>query len=178
MISENLYILKSYDNSGNYLLKLGYSSNIKRRILDYIAHNPFVEVIGTFYRKDAEYFERYFHSTNKSTHRNEWYDKNMLNKILYEINNCIPIKKKLKKEKFIFEKDCTLKGKERTYLASGEHNKAEAIKNTKIMLDTVSKWNKEEDGKLTYKSLAKKLGFSYNTVLKRKKNLTVLFTKV
>ena len=65
-MKDNLYIIKVTNNDGISLIKLGYSSNIKYRLDSYYLHNPFTEVIGTYYREDAYAFEKWFHKNNIS----------------------------------------------------------------------------------------------------------------
>ena len=89
-MKDNLYIVKVINNEGKSLIKLGYSSNIKNRLDSYYLHNPFIEVIGTYYKKDGYSFEKWFHKNNISIYRNEWYNENILEKILnsiYDKNN-------------------------------------------------------------------------------------------
>lgn len=104
-MKHNLYILKSYGKNSKELIKFGYSSNIENRISYYFLHNPFIEVLFTFYRKDALYFEKKFHKENNSLYKNEWYDINILDKLIFQIKNSETIeknnfKKKRSKPKF------------------------------------------------------------------------------
>lgn len=86
---HNLYIIRVY-NKDKSLIKLGYSSVINKRLLSYYNHNQLVELVGTYYREDAEDFENKLHRCIKSTARNEWYDEDKLNLILEYINNDVP----------------------------------------------------------------------------------------
>jgi hypothetical protein len=87
--AHNLYIIKVYNKKSN-LIKLGYSSKIKERLLLYYHHNPLVEIINTFYREDAKEFELRLHRTIKSVIMNEWYEEETLHKIIEYIKNGIP----------------------------------------------------------------------------------------
>ena len=86
-IQNNLYIIKTSNNEGQILIKLGYSSNVKERIKQYLLHNPLTEVLYTFYRQDAIFFEKWFHRNNISIYKNEWYNYDYLEKILFSIEN-------------------------------------------------------------------------------------------
>jgi hypothetical protein len=86
-IQDNLYIIKTSNSEGKILIKLGYSSNIKERINQYLLHNPLTEVLYTFYRQDAIFFEKWFHRNNISIYKNEWYNYDYLEKILFNIKN-------------------------------------------------------------------------------------------
>lgn len=88
-MEHNLYIIKSYNPKGESLIKFGYSSNIKQRIEQYLSHNPFTEIIDTFYRKDALEFEKEFHKNNTSIFKNEWYPENYLNQIYQQLKEGI-----------------------------------------------------------------------------------------
>ena len=85
-ITHNLYILK-VTNGKESLIKLGYSSNIIERLKSYYQSNPLVELIGTYYRDDALEFELRLHKSIKSVVMREWYDENLLNKLVWHINN-------------------------------------------------------------------------------------------
>lgn len=91
---HNLYILKVY-NKDTTLIKLGYSSKMKDRIEGYFHHNPLCELVGTFYREDAEDFELIFHKNIQAKTRREWYEEDKLELMLKYINNELefPVKK-------------------------------------------------------------------------------------
>lgn len=103
--NDNLYIIKSFGTNGKELIKLGYSSRIEERLRAYRSHNPFFEVIDTFYREDAKEFELYIHSLVISEVGNEWYNVDKLGLLLNlvattnfeEIKNIKEIKKNKKK---------------------------------------------------------------------------------
>ena len=42
-----LYMLKSFGPNNVYIYKIGYSSNFKKRLNQYIGHNPYIEVLQT-----------------------------------------------------------------------------------------------------------------------------------
>lgn len=86
-MKDNLYILKVTNSDKKSLIKLGYSSNIEERLNFYFSHNPFIEIIGTYYREDAIAFEKWFHKNNISIYRNEWYCENILEKMLKDIHD-------------------------------------------------------------------------------------------
>ena len=76
-----------------------------------------------------------------------------------------------KVQKYPFNPIYTLTGRERSAIASGEHNKKEGRKNTDKILECVKKWDFEKDGKLTFIAISKKTGLGYKTVLTRKKEI-------
>ena len=78
---HNLYIIRVY-NKDIILIKLGYSTKIKERLWSYYHHNPLFELVGTYYREDAQYFESKLHRTLKSSILNEWYDNSRLSYFL------------------------------------------------------------------------------------------------
>ena len=84
---HNLYIVKVYNNNSKPLIKLGYSSNIEKRLKQYSDHNPLIELIGTFYREDAKEFENNFHKEHKSIELHEWYSYDNLRYIINKIEN-------------------------------------------------------------------------------------------
>lgn len=87
MNNDNLYVIRSFGKNGKTIVKLGYSNNIKDRIELYKSHNPFIEVIFTYYRSDAKLLEATFHKVNKPVFKNEWYAECKLNYIINVINN-------------------------------------------------------------------------------------------
>lgn len=80
---HNLYIIRSYKRNGDSTVKLGFSDVIHKRMKSYMSHNVNTELIRTFFREDAFEFEKWFHSTNKSSYPNEWYDSRILNWMLF-----------------------------------------------------------------------------------------------
>jgi hypothetical protein len=100
-------------------------------------------------------------------------DKEELNSICNRlINKNIPLFAN-KVQKYPFNPIYTLTGRERTSIASGEHNKKEGKKNTDKILTAVQEWNVFKDGKFTIKALSIKIGLSYKTVLTRKKEIKI-----
>ena len=93
-MQNNIYIIKVH-NSNKSMIKLGYSSDIKNRLKKYYYHNPLVEVVGEYYRPDAELFERLLHSLFKSEVLHEWYDDSVLDEFIYMIRH-YPIVSELK----------------------------------------------------------------------------------
>lgn len=83
--TDNLYLIRSFGDCTS-IIKLGYSTQIIKRLKHYLSHNPFIEVIGTFYREDAKEFEKYFHATLKAVYKREWYDESDLEVILKRLN--------------------------------------------------------------------------------------------
>jgi hypothetical protein len=100
-------------------------------------------------------------------------EKEELNNICKNlINKHIPLFAN-KEQKYPFNPIYTLTGRERTSIASGEHNKKEGKKNTDKILTAVQEWNVPKDGKFTIKALSIKIGLSYKTVLTRKKDIKI-----
>ena len=92
------------------------------------------------------------------------------------INKHIPLFAN-KEQKYPFNPIYTLTGKERTSIASGEHNKKEGKKNTDKILIAVQEWDVNKDGKFTIKALSDKIGLSYKTVLTRKKEIKICISQ-
>lgn len=89
--NNNIYIIESYNNIGDSIIKIGYTENIEKRLQVYYYHNPYINVIDTCYLSNAKQWEIDFHKNNKSIILNEWYDKSYLNIILNDLidNNAI-----------------------------------------------------------------------------------------
>lgn len=85
MPEPNLYVVKVVNNKGESLVKLGYSSNMDKRLTQYRYHNPLIEVIGTYYKEDAYDFEQAFHRVVPATVLNEWYAEYQLPVIMEAI---------------------------------------------------------------------------------------------
>lgn len=87
---ETIYILKTYGKN-DCLYKIGYTSNIKRRLEDYKSVNPFIETIDVFYIENAKSFEQDFHTKYKHLcrHRKEWYSEEILEYLYKEIEQQI-----------------------------------------------------------------------------------------
>lgn len=85
MSEPNLYVVKVVNNKGESLVKLGYSSNMDKRLTQYRYHNPLIEVIGTYYKEDAYEFEQAFHRAVPATVMNEWYAEQQLPVIMEAI---------------------------------------------------------------------------------------------
>lgn len=104
-MEHNLYIIKSSNEQGDKLIKFGYSSKIKERLNQYYSHNPFTEILYTFYREDAIAFEKDFHENNTSIYKNKWYSIDILENLLIQIKTKIFVeytkkeKKKYKRNK-------------------------------------------------------------------------------
>lgn len=84
---DNLYIIRMFGRDGNSILKMGYSGCMPNRIKSYKAHNPLIEIVGTFYREDAIEFERVFHNCNPAILRREFYNESELDNIICSIKN-------------------------------------------------------------------------------------------
>jgi hypothetical protein len=82
-----------------------------------------------------------------------------------------------KEQKYPFNPIYTLTGRERSSIASGEHNKKEGKKNTDKILKVAGEWNTQKDGKFTIKALSIKIGLSYKTVLTRKKDIKICISE-
>jgi len=84
---DNLYLLRSFCEDGKTIIKFGFSKTIEKRILQYKAHNPNIEIIGTYYHEDGILFERKVHSLIKSELGREWYSEDKLPILLNYIEN-------------------------------------------------------------------------------------------
>lgn len=84
---DNLYLIKMSNKSGDVMIKLGYSSNIDKRLKTYYYHNPLIEVIKTFYSEDAKIIEKEIHSKIQSCCLNEWYTEDKLDEIIKILNS-------------------------------------------------------------------------------------------
>jgi hypothetical protein len=84
---HNLYLLRSFCKDGKTIIKFGFSNTIEKRILQYKAHNPNIEIIGTYYHQDGILFERKVHSLIKSELGREWYSEDKLSILLNYIEN-------------------------------------------------------------------------------------------
>ena len=73
------------------ILKFGYSAVLASRIANYVAHNPLIEVVGTYYREDAKEFENLFHKKQKAIIRREYYAEEYLEEIIHCIENIQPL---------------------------------------------------------------------------------------
>jgi hypothetical protein len=82
-----------------------------------------------------------------------------------------------KVQKYPFNPIYTLTGRERSSIASGEHNRKEGKKNTDRILKAVVEWDTKKDGKFTIKALSIKIGLSYKTVLTRKKDIKICISE-
>ena len=89
---HNIYILRSYTKDGS-VIKVGYSSRIKRRINTYKDHNPSVEVVATYYRENGHLYELALHTTFEACWKREWYSEEQLTEIIkwIEANKVAPI---------------------------------------------------------------------------------------
>lgn len=76
-----------------------------------------------------------------------------------------------KSQKYPINPIYKLTGKERSAVASSAHNKKIGNKTTENILNAVKTWDVGKDGKLSLKSISKKLNISYKTVLRRKKDI-------
>lgn len=77
-MEDNIYLLKSCNCEGHTVYKLGFSADIKQRIKQYYLHNPFTELVSTYYIEEGIKFERYVHSKIKSAYFREWYKEDDL----------------------------------------------------------------------------------------------------
>ena len=85
-MNHNIYIIRSYGRNES-IIKVGYSANIEKRLSAYKEHNPYVEIVSTFYIDDGLTFEKTLHQKFKSVYKYEWYNEDQLNDIIDYINN-------------------------------------------------------------------------------------------
>lgn len=61
-----------------------------KRLEFYKNHNPFIELVGTYYNEGGIEFERLVHSSIQADFGNEWYTEDKLGAILDYIHNGVP----------------------------------------------------------------------------------------
>ena len=96
-MKDNLYIVRVYGKENTSIIKFGYSSKLYTRLKQYSDYNPLVEIVGTYYRKDAKEFESSFHKNNNSFIKREWYFEEELENIINQITNNIVSNEEFKK---------------------------------------------------------------------------------
>lgn len=75
---HNLYIVKVANKNGDELVKIGYSSDIYKRLKGYYSHNPLTEVIETLYIDGGLTVEQSIHGMLPSLEgTDEWYHIDM-----------------------------------------------------------------------------------------------------
>lgn len=84
---HNLYILRSWGPDNKIILKFGYSDKLEKRLYTYFNHNPYIELLYTFYKPNARDLELEIHSKVKSDFNNEWYNEDKLEIILSLIHD-------------------------------------------------------------------------------------------
>ena len=93
MKNQYLYIIKSYGKDKIYY-KLGYTSDIIKRIYQYKHANPGVELLNLYIVDNAFDIEQDFHKNNKAISGNEWYSEEYYNLMIkfisqYKVINTI-----------------------------------------------------------------------------------------
>jgi hypothetical protein len=83
---EYIYILRSYGENGISHLKLGYTSDIWKRLSQYRHTNPHIEVVYIAQLENALKIEQEFHSKHKAVFGDEWYDEKLLDGMMEFIN--------------------------------------------------------------------------------------------
>jgi hypothetical protein len=73
-----LYVLRSYGKNGISHLKLGYTSDIRKRLIAYKSCNPSIEIVYIAQLENALKIEQEFHSKHKSIFGDEWYGEDYL----------------------------------------------------------------------------------------------------
>lgn len=87
--TANIYVIISSDK----YLKVGYSSNIKSRMLQYKTHNPDFKLFATFNIPDAKNWEKEFHKEHIIDSVNtEWYLIYDVLKFLYVLCDACELK--------------------------------------------------------------------------------------
>ena len=89
---DNIYIIQSND-----IIKVGYTSNLVSRMMQYYYHNPNTIFIGSAYREDAQQFEKELHSSVQSTVLNEWYPLDILELLIEYVTGVTSLPKKIDK---------------------------------------------------------------------------------
>ena len=120
-----IYILSSYLQD-TVILKLGYTSNPKKRLQQYKHHNPACEFEHCLQIENAKEREKSFHLANESIFGNEWYSYDMLDTMKIFLN--IPVRSN-NSYMYIY------KGK--TYRLFEEMNNKYYSKNIETMFETI-----------------------------------------
>lgn len=81
-MKHNIYLLKSFGPDNQVLYKIGYSADIEKRFTQYFSHNPFIQLVNTWYVSEGINFERALHSLIKSQIRREWYTEDEVNQLI------------------------------------------------------------------------------------------------
>ena len=81
---EYIYLIRIYGKDKT-LVKLGYTSDIKARLAQYLYANPLYEVIQTYVVENALQFEQDFHNKYLASFGNEWYEEDLLPTMIKEI---------------------------------------------------------------------------------------------
>lgn len=111
-IKHNLYLIKTPNENGVVMLKLGYSKNIRNRLNDYNLDSPFTELLLTCYNEKGVKYEKAIHSKILSDYKDEWYNENKLNTLLnylylnkdnYSIYNNFSLENRIDLSKEIFQ---------------------------------------------------------------------------
>lgn len=75
MNTHNIYILRTYGPSNKVLYKVGYASNMIKRLSQYKQSNPYIEVIATYYVAEGIEYERELHKRIPAVYGQEWYSE-------------------------------------------------------------------------------------------------------
>lgn len=78
---HNLYLIRTNGTDNKSYIKLGYTSNMKKRIYTYYHHNPSTVVVKTWYIKEAKELEKHIHNILPSILGNEWYKQHFIDVI-------------------------------------------------------------------------------------------------
>lgn len=81
---EYIYLIRTYGKDKS-LVKLGYSSDVKSRLSQYLYANPLYEVLQVYTVENAFQFEQEFHSKYPASFGNEWYEESLLPTMIEEI---------------------------------------------------------------------------------------------
>ena len=85
---EYIYLIRTYGKDKS-LVKLGYSSDVKSRLSQYLYANPLYEVLQIQTVENAFQFEKDFHSKYPASFGNEWYEEELLPTMIKEIESQI-----------------------------------------------------------------------------------------
>ena len=79
---HNIYVIRAFGKNNKTIVKLGYSSQIDKRIQNYFSHNPMTEVIWTCFIEDGKILEKVIHKIEDSLYKKEWYKEQKLQTLL------------------------------------------------------------------------------------------------
>lgn len=84
----NIYLIRIPTESGEYIYKLGYATDIDKRVRKYTDNTPTAEVCGLAYSEGGIEDEQEIHNNFDSICRNEWYTEEVIKLIIPRFTWC------------------------------------------------------------------------------------------